>query len=147
MKSEATMRAVASTSAETRLYGSAAEAGQNTGSAAGVSLWCAQGFGHRRGFGVVCREHGSCLMPPTHMFAHHRGGQRQPTPGNAHHQRPSPSPIISLPRYHTHTELPPGPGPSSNLSLIPTRQTLPGSQSEQRRLAGRQGSLWTRLRF
>ena len=45
---------------------------------------------------------------------------------------------------HTHTELPPGPGPLSNLSLIPTRQTLPGRQSEQRSLAERQGSLWTR---
>ena len=78
-------------------------------------------------------------MPPTQMFAHHRGGQRQPTPGNK--QRPSPSPIIPSPRSHTHTELPPGPGPSSNLNRIPTRQTLPGSQSEH------QGPLWTRLRF
>ena len=31
--------------------------------------------------------------------------------------------------------------PSSNLNLIPTRQTLPGSQSEQRSHAERQGSL------
>ena len=53
------------------------------------------------------REHGSCLMPRTHMFAHHRGGQRQPTPGNDH--RPSP-------HHHgaTHTpKFPPGPEPSS----------------------------------
>ena len=57
---------------------------------------------------LVDREHGSCLMPPTHMFAHHRGGQRQPTPGNA--QRPSPSPIIPSPRFHTHT-------PNSHLDL------------------------------
>ena len=37
------------------------------------------------------REHGSCLMPPTHMFAHHRGVRDNPhraTP-NAHHHRPS----------------------------------------------------------
>ena len=46
----------------------------------------------------VAREHGSCLMPPTHMFAHHRGGQRQPTPGNA--RRPSPTPITTV--SHTH---------------------------------------------
>ena len=86
-------------------------------------------------------------MPLTHMFAHHKGGQRQPTPGNI--QCPSPTPITNAhhpitPRCHTHTELPPGPGPSSNLSLIPTRQTLPGSQSEQRSLAERQGSLLVR---
>ena len=37
----------------------------------------------------------------------------------------------------------PGPEPSSNLNLIPTRQTLPGSQSEKRSLAERQGSLLT----
>ena len=41
-------------------------------------------------------------MPPTHMFAHHRGGQRQPTPGNA--QRPSsPTPIIPSHLGVTHT--------------------------------------------
>ena len=49
----------------------------------------------------MAREHGSCLMPPTHMFAHHRGGQRQPTPGNA--QRSSPSLIISSHHGVTHT--------------------------------------------
>ena len=75
----------------------------------------------------------------------HTGQRPTPIP-NAHHQRPSPTPITIAhhpipPRCHTHTELPPGPGPSSNLSLIPTRQTLPGSQSEQRSLAERQGSL------
>jgi len=74
-------------------------------------------------------------MPPTHMFAHHRGGAETTHTG----QRPSPTPNAHhpiTPRCHTHTELPPGPGPSSNLSLIPTRQTLPGSQSEHMILEG-----------
>ena len=36
------------------------------------------------------REHGSCQMPPMRMFKNHRGGQRQPTPGNTqrHHSHP-----------------------------------------------------------
>ena len=56
---------------------------------------------------------------------HHRGGQRQPTPGDT--QRP--------------TQPEPEPSSHSNLNHIPTWQTLPGSQSEQRSLAERQGSL------
>ena len=48
-------------------------------------------------------------MPPTHMFAHHRGGQRQPTPGNI--QRPHhPSLIIPSHLGVTHT-------PNSHLDL------------------------------
>ena len=64
--------------------------------------------------GEVGREHGSCLMPPTHMFAHHRGGQRQPTPGNIHrssshhttvshtHRTPTWTWTFIQPKPHTH---------------------------------------------
>ena len=48
----------------------------------------------------LVREHGSCLMPSTHMFAHHMGGQRKPTPGNTQrHHHPS-SHHTTMP--HTH---------------------------------------------
>ena len=40
-------------------------------------------------------------MPPTHMFAHHRGGQRQPTPGSA--LRPSPT-LITNAHHQRDTE-------------------------------------------
>ena len=80
-------------------------------------------------------------MPPTHMFAHHRGGQRQPTPGNA--QRPTPNAQHPTPITNAQRNLNLNLHP--NLNHILTWQTLPGSQSEQRSLAERQGSLWTRL--
>ena len=55
----------------------------------------------------VGREHGSCLMPSTHMFAHHRGGQRQPTPGNTQRQRlNSSSHHTTVSHTHTHTHIP-----------------------------------------
>ena len=82
----------------------------------------------------------SRTLPAPNFCRASQGGSE--TTHNAQH--PTPITIAHhpvTPRCHTHTELPPGPGPLSNPSLIPTRQTLPGRQSEQRSLAERQGSL------
>jgi len=72
-------------------------------------------------------------MPPTHMLAHHRGAE------TTHIRRTR--------NADTHTKQQPEPEPSSNLSHIPTWQTLPGSQSKQSSLAERQGLPWARLQF
>ena len=71
----------------------------------------------------------------SHITGGVRDNPHRATPiTNAHHQRPSPTPITNA--HHQRPS-----SPSSNLSPISTRQTLPGSQSEKRSLAERQGSL------
>jgi len=78
---------------------------------------------------------------PDATHAHVRTSQGPEKTHTGQHATTSPTHTHGATQTHTHTEHQLGPGPSTNLNLIPTRQTLPGSQSKQRSLAERQGPL------